>query len=105
MRFRSVDGIRVLSDGRVLVNDWLAHQVILLDSSLTRRDIIVDSAAHGATRAYGLLGGALIPYFGDSTFFVDATSGALVLLDPQGAVARVLAPPVDIQHLMSALLG
>jgi hypothetical protein len=88
---RQVSEVRVLSDGRVLVNDAGARQIILLDSMLANPRVVLDTAGPVSKRyqAYG----SLIPYLADTTLFVDRNGLAFVVLDPQGTVNRVVALP------------
>jgi len=87
-----VSQLRVLSDGRILVNDNARLRVLLFDSSLAHARSIIDTT--GATRkAYGDHSGALFPYTGDSSLFLDQTSAALLVVDPAGALGRILAAP------------
>ncbi len=88
---RTVTEVRPLSDGRVLVNDAGAHQVVLFDSMLTHPVVVLDSTGV-PNRRYGR-SGSLIPFLGDSTLFVDWDGKAFLVLDPAGAIARVMALP------------
>ncbi|HTR78074.1 MAG TPA: hypothetical protein VMH39_08185, partial [Gemmatimonadaceae bacterium] len=86
--------VRVLSDRRILVHDQVARRVLLFDSTLTHARSIIDTT--GATqKAYGDETGTLFPFTGDSSLFVDPTSGAILVLDPSGAVARIAAVPAN----------
>jgi len=88
----SIASIRVLSDGRVLANDTKARRVVLFDSSLAHFTTVIDTT--GATsRAYGARGGGLLPFYGDTSIFADIASLALVVLSPEGKVARLAAGP------------
>jgi hypothetical protein len=89
--FMQIQHLRALSDGRVLVNDPGKRQVILLDTSLANPKVVVDSA--GGATMYGMNAGALIPFAGDSTLFVDRTASAFLVIDPKGDVARVMSGP------------
>lgn len=91
--FGSVSHVQRLSDGRVLVNDPSRHQVILLDSTLANPVIVIDSIG-GRDDSYGMRNGGLIPYRGDSTFFVDPTSSTMLLIGPSGKILRVMSMPV-----------
>jgi hypothetical protein len=96
-----VQHLRRLSDGRLLVNDPGRRQVLLLDSSLANPVVVIDSAG-GRANSYGMRPGALIPYRGDSTFFVDPTSSTLVLIEPAGKVGKVMSIPTNaINYLTS----
>jgi len=103
-----LESIRPLSDGRVLVNDPVARRVLLFDSSLARATVIADTTG-GTKKAYGAQGGALFPYADDSSLFVDLASRAFLVIEPSGAIARVMAAPplpgggAGIQYLRPGL--
>jgi hypothetical protein len=98
--FGGVQHVRQLSDGRVLVNDPSRHQVLLLDSTLANAIVVIDSVG-GRDNSYGLRSGGLIPYRGDSTFFVDPTSSTLLLIDPGGQIAKVMSMPTRAVSYLS----
>jgi hypothetical protein len=91
MTFQQIQHLRALSNGKVLVNDPGKRQVILLDSALANPKVIVDSA--GGANMYGMNAGALIPFAGDSTLFVDRNASAFLVIDPDGKVTRVMSMP------------
>jgi hypothetical protein len=93
VNFGSVSHLRRLSDGRVLVNDPTRHQIVLLDSTLANPVVVIDSAG-GRDDSYGMRNGGLVPYRGDSTFFVDPTSSTMLLIGPSGKILRVMSMPV-----------
>ena len=97
-----VGAIRVLSGGRLLVNDVTSRRLVLFDSTLHHGVVVADSTP-STNKAYGTLTGGIIGYKGDSTFFVDPTSISLVLLDPNGKAVRVIAPPRadDVMSLLN----
>jgi hypothetical protein len=98
--FGQVQHLRALSDGRVLVNDPGKRQVILLDAQLANPKVVVDSA--GGTTMYGATAGALIPFAGDSTLFVDRLASAFLVIAPSGDVARVMsAPPGNVANFLT----
>jgi hypothetical protein len=99
--FGGVQHIRRLSDGRVLVNDPSRHQVLLLDSTLANPVVVIDSVG-GRDNSYGLRAGGIIPYRGDSTFFVDPTSSTLLLIDPAGKIARVMSMPTNAVNYLAS---
>ena len=101
-----VTGVRALPGGRVLVNDAQRRRVVMLDASLANPTVVVDSAS-GAVNSYGPRGGGLIPYRGDSTLFVDPASLSMLVIDPAGAVARVMSVPRsdDAASLASGATG
>jgi len=99
--FGRVGSVRELSDGRVIVDDPVDHRLLLLDSALSHAVVIADTTG-STSRAYGgggftsspvLRAGGLIAYIGDTTLFVDHTAVALLVIDPAGTIARVMAPP------------
>jgi hypothetical protein len=92
--FGNISGVRRLSDGRLLVNDASRRQVLLLDSTLANPTIVIDSVG-GRDNSYGLRTGGIVPYRGDSTFFVDPTSSTMLLINPAGKIARVMSMPTS----------
>jgi hypothetical protein len=88
----SVTTVRHLPDGRVLVNDIVGRRVVMFDSALSLVTIVADTTSATAN-AYGVQPGGLIAYKGDSTLFVDPASLSMLLIDPSGKVARVMAAP------------
>ncbi len=98
--FKAISGVRLLSDGRVLVNDGAGRQVVMLDPTLQHATVVIDSAA-GRNTSYGAAGGGLLGYLADSSLFVDAASQAFVVLDPAGKVGRVM--PVTGRNSTPAL--
>jgi len=90
--FGAILGIRQLPSGALLVNDAGRRRLVLLDKSFAKSTVVIDSAA-GATNSYGPRPAPLIAYLGDSSLFVDAASSSLLVIDPNGKVARVMAAP------------
>jgi hypothetical protein len=91
-RIQTITGIRELPDGRVLLNDGQSRRVLLLDTTLATQRVVLDSMSEHEN-TYGNQQGGLVPYRGDSTIFVDRTSLAMIVLDPQGNIARVRSVP------------
>jgi hypothetical protein len=87
----NVSQVRQLSDGRLLVNDAGARQLLFFDSTLTRRQVVLDTAGPIARR-YGVAG-SLHPFTGDSTLFSDRSGRTFLVLGPDGAIARAVAFP------------
>jgi hypothetical protein len=104
--FVALSAIRALPGGRVLVNDHGSRRVMLLDSLLKVVRVVADSTANTAN-AYGARPGALIAYLSDSTLFVDPSSLSILVLDPDGRIARVMAAPRpgDIGYLLGGPFG
>jgi hypothetical protein len=88
----SVTTVRHLPDGRVLVNDIVGRRVVMFDSALSLVAVVADTTSATAN-AYGVQPGGLIAYKGDSTLFVDPASLSMLLIDPSGKIARVMAAP------------
>lgn len=88
----AVTTVRHLPDGRVLVNDIVGRRVVMFDSALSLVSVVADTTSATAN-AYGTQPGGLIAYRGDSTLFVDPASLSMLLIDPSGKIARVMAAP------------
>jgi hypothetical protein len=88
----AITGVRELPDGRLLLNDGARRRLLLMDSTLRTVRVVLDSLAE-VENTYGTRPGALIPYRGDSTLFVDPASYVMLVLDPQGRIARVRSVP------------
>jgi hypothetical protein len=87
-RLGTIVGVRELRDGRVMVNDGSRRRLIIMDTTLTNVEIVLDSLSE-ISNTYGVRPGALLPYRGDSLMFVDPASYAIVVLDPAGRMARI----------------
>src|SRR5580698_2001300 len=87
--FGTVFNIRQLSDGRVIVNDAQAYQLVVLDSALSHPVVIADSTP-ATNKVYGTSIGGLLPYRADTTLFVDPVALSLIVLDPSGHSVRVI---------------
>lgn len=104
--FGSIFGARQLSGGKVLVNDALRKQLIVLDADFGARTVSIDSAS-ASGQNYGPRASPLIPYLADSSLFVDGQSLTLLVIDPNGKVARVMSAPKpgDLTSLASSASG
>jgi hypothetical protein len=91
-KLTNVPSIRALSNGSVLVNDMTSRRVVMFDPQLSKFTVIADSTS-ATGNAYGGRIGSLIAYRGDSSIFADPTSVSMLILDPSGKVARVVAIP------------
>lgn len=102
-------GVRELPDGHILVNDLGKRQVVIYDSTLSVTTIAADSTigARTAATTYGLRAAGMLPYFGDSTLFIDAATMSTLVIDPHGKVARVASLPRarDVGAMISASTG
>ncbi len=92
MTFQALTQLRVLSDGRVLVNDPAERRVILLDTKLASPIAVLDSIP-GKDRTY-MTGTMILPYYGDSSLVFDRNANAFVVVDPQGKLGKVLTGPL-----------
>jgi hypothetical protein len=103
---QSVFAVRPLPGGRVLVNDIRGHRLLLFDSTLTQLTVVLDSVG-GAAHSYGSLAGGLIAFHGDSTVFVDRSSLSMLVIDPNGKIARIEAAPTadDAMYLIGGPQG
>lgn len=92
-------GVRLLPDGRALVNDFSRRRLFILDSTMKSITVV---AGEGAPSPYWPNGGAIFPYVGDSTVFVDQATQTLTVIDPAGRIVRAIALPraQDITLLM-----
>lgn len=90
--FGAILGLRQLPNGSVLVNDAGRRRVLMLDASLAKVTVVIDSTA-GTSNSYGPRATPLIAYLGDSSLFVDVASTSLLVIDPKGQVSRVMSAP------------
>jgi hypothetical protein len=90
----------------VLVNDPATRRVLMLDSMLKLVSVVADTTS-ATQKAYGVNGGGLLAYRGDSTLFVDPASYSMLVIDPDGKVIRVIAAPrpQDAAALMGGARG
>jgi hypothetical protein len=104
--FGSISTVRPLPGGRVLVNDLVRRQLLLLDSTFAREAVIADTTAATANAFSGRTAG-LIAYRGDSSLFIDPTSLSMLVIDGAGKVARVMAVPRpnDAQFMIGGPFG
>src|SRR6266516_5879375 len=102
----AVSTVRHLPDGRVLVNDILGRRIVMFDSTLSPVTVIADTTSATAG-AYGIRPCGLIAYRGDSTLFVDPASLSMLLIDPNGKIARVMSAPraQDVGFLVGGPFG
>lgn len=88
----SINTVRQLSGGRLLLNDGSRRRLLLLDSTLKVISVVLDSLTE-VQNAYGTRSGSLIAYRGDSTLFVDPATFAMLVIDGDGKIARVRSVP------------
>ena len=103
--FTSVSAVRPLSNGSVLVNDVGGRRLLLFNPQLSSFTVDADSTSATAN-AYGSRIGGLIAYKGDSSLFVDPNSISMLVIDPNGKVARVMSVPrAQDASVLSGVLG
>lgn len=90
--FTGIATVRPLSNGSVLINDVSGRRVLMFDPALSKFTVVADSTSATAN-AYGGRTGSLIAYRGDSSIFADPSSVSMLVIDPAGKVARVVAIP------------
>src|SRR5215208_1353207 len=90
--FGMVTNARQLPGGKVLANDILKRQLVLLDPTFAAAAVVADSAS-GSANSYGIRPGGMIAYLGDSTLFVDPAGLSMFVLDPEAKIARVASVP------------
>jgi hypothetical protein len=88
----AVAAVQAMPGGKLLVNDPSRRQLLLLDSTMKVIGVVADTTP--ATKsAYGTRGGGLLPFRGDSALFVDPASLSMLVIDPAGKIARIMAAP------------
>jgi hypothetical protein len=81
--------VRPLSNGQLLVHDPGKRRVLLFDSTLQQAVVVADTTSQtGNAYGRGLTG--LVAFSGDSSLMSDVSTGALLVLDPLGKVARII---------------
>ena len=102
----SVSQVRALPGGRLIVNDNTGRRVLMFDSTLKLLAVIADSTSATAN-AYSSRIGGLIAYRGDSTLFADPATLSMLVIDPNGKLARTMAVPLPdyVQNLIGGPFG
>ena len=94
VKFGSLLDVRDVGGGRLIVNDGLRRQMLLLDSSLKILSVPVDSVP-GNANSYGPRAVPLVRYVGDSLLTSDMNARTMLVMSPSGQVVRAIAPPVE----------
>jgi hypothetical protein len=90
--FAAVSQVRSLPGGRLLLHDNAGRRVVLLDSTLKLLSVVADTTV--ATKdAYGPTMSGLIEARGDSTLIVNIDFLSMLVIDPNGNIARIAAVP------------
>ena len=90
--FGNIFSVRQIAGAKLLVNDGVRRRVMMLDATLSNPIVVLDSAA-GGSNTYGPRASPLIPFLADSSLFIDAPSLSLLVIDPDGKIAHVMAVP------------
>lgn len=89
--FSFVRGVRELSNGRVLIADWIENRVVMADFATgTLRQLLREGAGPAEVR----LPTALVRLRADSTAVVDEGNNRLVVLAPDGRAVRTILAEV-----------
>ena len=88
----SVSMVRPLSSGGVIVNDITRRQVVLFDASFANVKTIAEASPTAENNYAGPMAG-LLAFTGDSSIFIEPRSLSMLVIDPKGDVARVMALP------------
>ena len=88
----SASQVRPLPGGRILLNDVTRRRLVMFDSTMKLLKVVADSAI-GAAEPYGAAIATLVPFRGDSSLLMDATSLSMLVIDGEGQVVRVRAVP------------
>src|SRR5687767_3455865 len=83
--FMSIEDIRELPGGRLLVNSMTTRRLLLLDSALRVTSVVAADTTPGALRPYGRIARRLLPFRSDSSLLSDPSAYSIHVLDPQGA--------------------
>jgi len=84
--------VRVMPDGRPMVNDANKRRLLLIDTSMKTFKIIADTAGEAKNNFGNNLGGLLF-YPSDSVAWVDRASQSLTIVDRDGNFGRTFSPP------------
>lgn len=101
----SIAALRATVSGHVFINDIVRRQVVLLDSSLHLVRVVTDG--EGTRARYGNGATGLFAFSGDSTLFLSGASLSIAVMDANGRVARIMAPPrpSDFGQLIGGAAG
>lgn len=85
--FSQIRGVRELSDGSLLLTDWIEQRLVRIDPTLRQLTRVGRS---GPVPQEYRLPGALLPMAGDSTLMSDVGNARLAVLAPDGTIARII---------------
>jgi hypothetical protein len=103
----SISGLKQLPDGRVLINDYARKRLIVFDKALASFTVAADSTGNAPKVYPQWTARLLFPYLADTTLLADITAGVYLVIQPNGAVGRTMAPvrSVDVQALIQIAGG
>lgn len=87
----NVPGLWEFANGHVMVSDGGHRRLLLFDSSLATVKVVADSTGK-APIPYGTVVSPLVPFRGDSVFFLDFASRTMLLFGSNGDMGRPVAP-------------
>jgi hypothetical protein len=99
-RLRGTVVLHALSNGSLLAGDAVGRRILLFDNTLGLARVVMDSAQVSTGPLGAIPISRLLPFLGDSALFVDLTSQSLLVLGPDGNVARVMAFPGGTNDIM-----
>ena len=86
--FSLIKGLRELSDGRILVTDWIEERLAVIDFG---NGTVVDLGSVGAGPKEFRLPDRLVALSGDSTLLIDIGNGRLMVIDPALRFTRTIS--------------
>lgn len=89
--FSLVRGVRELSDGRLLIADWIENRVVVADLA---RGTVREALREGRGPQEVRLPSGLVRLRGDSTLVLDEGNNRLIVLAPDGRAVRTIAAEV-----------
>src|SRR4030095_13324136 len=75
----AISAVRQIPGGRLLVNDPARRRGVMLDSMMKTIAVVADTTP-ATQNAYGVRGGGILPWRGDSTLFLDPASLSMLAL-------------------------
>lgn len=102
----SVAALRALSPHAVIVNDVVGRRVVLLDNRFRLVKVLADTSV-ATRRLYGRGASGLFAKAPDSTLFLSGSTLSMAVLDADGNIARIVAPPrpSDFGQLVGGAAG
>lgn len=89
--FSLVRGVRELSDGRLLIADWIENRIVIADLARgSVREVLREGRGPQEVR----LPSGLVRLRGDSTLVLDEGNNRLIVLAPDGRAARTIVAEV-----------